>query len=160
MNPRASPASRSRGPLAAALLVAAVLLGVGVWLVRERTEERAIDDALASYAADPLPSPGSPIDTTLAALGARVFLKRCSGCHAITAASRMGPDLAGVTFRRSYAWMRAMMLAPDSMTAHDSVAVALKRRYKVQMLLPGGVSAAQARAVIEFLRRVDAGLEG
>ncbi len=149
-----------RGPLAAALLTLVTLVGVALWLVRERADRRSIDAGLASYASAPLPSPGSPIDTTLAALGARVFRKRCSACHTITGESRVGPDLAGVTARRDFAWMRHMMLAPDSMTAHDSVAAALKARYKVQMMLPGGVSLAQARALIEFLRRVDAGLVG
>jgi len=96
----------------------------------------------------------------MARLGARVFRKRCAACHAITGESRAGPDLAGVTRRRDFEWIQHMILAPDSMTAHDSVAAALKARHKIQMMLPGGTSPEEARAVIEFLRRVDRGLEG
>ncbi len=149
-----------RGPLAAALLVLATLVGLGLWMWREAGDRHSIEQALASYASEPLPDSGASIDTTLAAVGARIFRKRCAACHAITGESRAGPDLAGVTGRRELGWIRHMILSPDSMTANDSVAAALKARHKIQMMLPGGASPAEARAVIEFLRRVDGGLEG
>ncbi len=126
----------------------------------ESGDRQGIRQALAAYASAPLPARGAPIDTVLAGIGARVFRKRCAACHAITGESRAGPDLAGVTRRRDFEWIRHMILAPDSMTAHDSVAAALKVRHKIQMMLPGGASPEEARAVIEFLRRVDRGLEG
>ncbi len=154
------PSPKRRGPLAAALLVLGTLVGLGLWMWHEAGDRQSIDRALESYASEALPDPGAPVDTALSTLGARIFRKRCSACHTITGESRAGPDLAGVTHRRELAWIHHMILAPDSMTAHDPVAAALKARYKIQMMLPGGASPAEARAVIEFLRRVDAGLEG
>ena len=52
-------------------------------------------------------------------------------------------------------WIRAMLLAPDSMTTHDPAARSLRARYEVQMMVPGGVDSLRARAIMEFLRRVD-----
>jgi mono/diheme cytochrome c family protein len=133
---------------------------LGIWLRRDAAEKGRLGDALAPYAAEPLPPPGAPVDSTLADLGARTFKRRCAACHAITGESRVGPDLAGVTRRRDLAWIRRMMLAPDSMTTNDPVAQMLKARYQVQMMVPGGVSPAESRGLVEFLRRVDAGGDG
>lgn len=154
------PSPSRRGPLAAALLVAGTIAGLALWTWRESGDRRSIAAGLDAYASSPLPSADAPIDTALSALGARIFRKRCAACHTITGESRAGPDLAGVTSRRDLVWIRHMILAPDSMTEHDSIAAALKARHKIQMMLPGGASPEEARAVIEFLRRVDRGLEG
>ena len=50
-----------------------------------------------------------------------------------------------------------MVLRPDSMTAYDPVARELKDTYQVQMLTPRSLDDAEVLALVEFLRRVDAG---
>lgn len=145
------------GPLAASALVLACVVLVSVWGVRRASEGRTLDEALAPYAAAPLPSPGEAVDGGLADLGAQVFRNRCAACHAVSGEEKLGPNLAGITERRSAAWIRTMILRPDSMTDHDPVARELKERYGVQMLVPGGAEPQHARAVLEFLRRADAG---
>ncbi len=151
-----SPGRRRKGPLAAAALALLSVVLVVIWLVARAAEDRRLSGELAAYAGAPLPAAGDPIDPRLAALGASVFERHCAACHAVTGEGKLGPNLGGVTLRREPAWIRSMILRPDSMTQADSAAAALKARYGVQMLVVGDVDGAGARAVIEFLRRVDA----
>jgi hypothetical protein len=50
-----------------------------------------------------------------------------------------------------------MVLRPDSMTVQDPVARELKDTYEVQMLAPRSLEDVHVLALVEFLRRVDAG---
>jgi len=139
--------------------VAAILgaLGLAAWGVVDLGRRHDLAERLTPYEAASLPDGSGPIDDVLAKLGSRVFQRRCAACHTIHGAPRVGPNLAGVTLRRDAAWIRAMILRPDSMTRADPVARALKDAYRVQMGVSGPIEPVEARAVLEFLRRVDAG---
>jgi len=139
----------------AGALVVACVVALGVWWARRAAAERALGAALSDYAAAPLAEAGDPVDDALADLGADVFQRRCSACHGVNGEEKLGPDLAGVTRRRGLTWIRSMILRPDSMTAVDPVASALKARYGVQMMVTGELTPAHVRAVVEFLRRAD-----
>lgn len=149
------PARPGARPLA--WLVLACVAGLGSWWAVRALDARELEQALRPWAGAGLPAPGAPIEEGLADLGARVFDGRCQACHAVHGEPRLGPNLEGVTLRRDYAWIRAMVMAPDSMTREDPVARALLQGYRVQMLVAGGMDEAGTRAVLEFLRRVDAG---
>jgi len=129
------------------------------WLMRS-AERRALAEDLVPYAAAQLPAADAPVDAALADLGARVFETRCAACHALTGAQKLGPNLQGVTNARDLAWIRSMVLAPDSMTRADPIARALLDAYGVQMTVAGGMDGSAALAVIEFLRRADLGAGG
>ena len=106
--------------------------------------------------ATPLPPPGAPLDAQLAAEGRQEFRNRgCIACHKVGEGRLVGPDLAGVTRRRSYEWFSAMVSNPDSMIWNDSTAMALWRQYATPMTnqraKPG-----QIRRIWEYLREVDA----
>ena len=97
----------------------------------------------------------SPVDQTLAAQGETLFKsKTCSTCHGF-GIRITGPDLKGVTHRRSAVWMEQQMLHPDVMTKQDPIARELLGQYAVQMpnlmLKPE-----EAKALIEFLKKKDA----
>lgn len=104
----------------------------------------------------PLPGPGADhmVDPMMADVGAELFRRNCVACHSLGGGSVVGPDLRGVTTRRSPAWIRGMIARPDSMLRVDSVAQALLVHYQVPML-NRELDAARVRAVMEFLWRAD-----
>jgi cytochrome c551/c552 len=100
----------------------------------------------------------APVDDELAEKGEALFKsKTCSTCHAF-GARITGPDLAGVTHRRSAEWMENQMLHPDVMTKEDPIARELLGKYAVQMpnlmLKPE-----EAKALIEYAKKKDKELE-
>ena len=75
------------------------------------------------------------VDAALADQGAKVWKSRsCDGCHTIGKGKRAGPDLAGVTSRRTEAWLTQWLKNPPAMTKSDPVAKDLvKAAQGVQM---------------------------
>jgi cbb3-type cytochrome oxidase cytochrome c subunit len=62
-------------------------------------------------------------DAALAEQGAKVWKsKSCDGCHTIGKGKRAGPDLAGVTTRRTEAWLTQWLKNPPDMAKSDPVA--------------------------------------
>ena len=97
--------------------------------------------------------PTGEIDQDLAGSGESLFQsKGCLACHTVGRGRLTGPDLQGVTERREYGWMIAMMTNPDSMLKEDPVARQLFAEYMTPMLNLG-VTAQDARAIYEYLRR-------
>ena len=101
-----------------------------------------------------LPAPDAPVDQRMADAGAELFRRNCAACHAVGGGDVVGPDLHGVTERRSMPWLRGMIARPDSMIRVDSIAQRLLREYTIPML-NRELDDARVRAVIEFLRRAD-----
>src|SRR5262245_27224273 len=96
----------------------------------------------------------TPIDEGRAEQGEKLFqTKGCSACHAF--GKRVtGPDLAGVTMRRTAAWMESQILHPDLMVKQDPTARALFAQYALQMPKQG-LTPDEAKAVIEFFKHKD-----
>jgi mono/diheme cytochrome c family protein len=95
-----------------------------------------------------------PIDETLAKAGESMFKdKGCSACHAF--GTRMsGPDLNGVTMRRTATWMENQILHPEVMTKEDPISRRMMAEYALQM--PNqGLTPEQAKSVIEYLKHRD-----
>ncbi|MDT8341631.1 MAG: cytochrome c [Longimicrobiales bacterium] len=102
----------------------------------------------------PLPEPGYAPRGDVADVGAALFRRNCVACHALGGGDGVGPDLRGVTRRRSIGWVRAMIARPDSMLRVDATAAALLRRYQVPM--PNRrLDPPRVRAIVEFLWRAD-----
>ena len=96
----------------------------------------------------------SPVNAELAAKGEGLFKsKTCSTCHAF-GARITGPDLVGVTHRRTEAWMRKQMLQPEVMTKEDPIARQLLGQYAVQMpnLM---LKDEEVSALIEYIKQKD-----
>jgi len=88
-----------------------------------------------------------------AELGKTLFLRRsCSGCHAIGKGGRMaGPDLKGVTQRRSPEWLKAWLKSPDTMVMSDSTAKALYKEFH-QVKMPNmKLSDEEVAALIAYI---------
>ena len=152
-----NPSTESRRgatiPLKGLVIVTAV--AVAAWWSARVAGGRALDATLASWAGAPLPAVDGPIRGELADLGAQVFEKKCAACHALRGEPKLAPNLEGVTLRRDYPWIQAMVMRPDSMLVDDPVARALRLGYAMDMKVPGGMTPERTLAVLEFLRRVD-----
>ncbi len=62
--------------------------------------------------------------------GSAMFVKLCAGCHTIGKGNRVGPDLDGLTLRRSRAWISDFLIDPIKMRARrDPIALALAAKY-------------------------------
>lgn len=96
-----------------------------------------------------------PINHELAEKGEEVFkTKGCSGCHTIGKGKLTGPDLAGVTKRRSLGWIQNWVLHPEVMLEKDPIAKELLATYLVRM--PNqNLTEEQAQAVIMYFREKD-----
>lgn len=96
----------------------------------------------------------APVNDALAEQGTGLFKsKTCSTCHGF-GVRITGPDLKGVTHRRTAQWMQQQMQHPDVMTKQDPISRQLLGTYAVQM--PNlNVTDDEARALIEFLKKKD-----
>ena len=96
----------------------------------------------------------SGYDEAKAKLGETLFkTKGCSACHAFGKRITC-PDLAGVTMRRTAAWMESQILHPDLMVKQDPTAHALFAQYALQMPKQG-LTPDEAKSVIEFFKHKD-----
>lgn len=70
---------------------------------------------------------GMGADPALARRGAVLFTsKGCNACHTVGKNGKMaGPDLAGVTNRRSRDWLRRWLKDPNAMFGSDSIVDAM-----------------------------------
>jgi len=93
----------------------------------------------------------SPVDEALAEKGEKLFqTKGCTACHAF-GKKVTGPDLDGVTMRRTTTWLEHQILHPEVMTKQDPIARELFAKHSLQM--PNQkLTQEEARAVIEYLK--------
>jgi len=107
--------------------------------------------ALTAGGAARLNAQGMQVDSIAAARGKRVWTTRqCSGCHELGRNQSSGPDLIGVTDRRSTAWLRMWLKDPVTMAGNDSTAAALKKQFNSQMPNPK-LSNDEVDALINYL---------
>ena len=91
-----------------------------------------------------------PQDDVLATTGAAVFELKCVACHKVNE-RLVGPPLAGVTARRSPAFIMNMILNPDEMVKKHPEIKKLLAEYYVPMTFQN-VTEDDARAILEYLR--------
>jgi cytochrome c len=109
--------------------------------------------AVSRYDSGPRASE-TPRDEELAEQGEKLFsTKGCTACHAF--GKRVtGPDLAGVSMRRTAVWMENQILHPEKMVKEDPIAHELFAQYALQM--PNqGLTPEQAKAIIEYFKHQD-----
>ena len=109
--------------------------------------------AVSKYDAGPRAGE-SAFEADDAAEGEKLFQsKGCSACH--TFGKKMsGPDLQGVSMRRTAEWMKNQILHPEIMTKQDPISHDLFAKFSLQM--PNqGLNEEQAEKIIEFLKKKD-----
>ena len=87
-----------------------------------------------------------------AANPAMTFERKCSACHTFGRGTLVGPDLKGVTERRSRDWLAAWIASPDTLIASgDAAAVALADKFKPLRMPPMGLRPDEISALIDYL---------
>jgi mono/diheme cytochrome c family protein len=99
------------------------------------------------------PSLGTPAESlSLVVRGEELFkTKRCARCHTIGEGDRDGPDLAGVTDRRTYDWIIAWLTDTETMLQLDPEAQQMRIEHFKDM--PNlELSTTDARGLYAYLR--------
>lgn len=90
------------------------------------------------------------IDQVLVSTGKAVFEAKCTACHKMDKRF-VGPQLRGVTERRSPEWIMNMILDPDRMVKENKIARDLLGEYLAPMANQS-LTKDEARAVLEYFR--------
>lgn len=90
--------------------------------------------------------------TGAASEGETLFKATCVACHTIGGGNLVGPDLSGVTQRRSREWLSRWILEPDRMLAEgDPTAQALLKEFHGVPMPNAGLQPAQVAALIAYI---------
>jgi nitrite reductase (NO-forming) len=100
-------------------------------------------------------SRGMSADPALAQRGAKMFQQKgCFVCHTIGrsgAHTAEGPDLAGVTDRRTHEWLKAWLKDPYAMYGSDPIADAMLKQYHNVRMPNMHLNDSDAEALIAYL---------
>src|SRR5882724_11411148 len=92
------------------------------------------------------------VDANLAKKGASMFKsKGCTACHTIGKGKLAGPDLAGVTERRSHDWLKRWLKNPTDLIGSDSIADAMVVEAKNVKMPNLHLSDSDVDALLNFL---------
>ena len=94
------------------------------------------------------------IDEELAAEGQAIYQQNCTACHQI-GTTFIGPPPNGILKRRTPEWVMNMILNTDQMLKQDSLAKDLFMEFNGTVMTSMGLSAADARAVLEYFRTLE-----
>ena len=82
---------------------------------------------------------------------AAVFVKKCSGCHTFGHGDRVGPDLKGVTERRTRPWLMSWIHSSQRLVAgRDQVAMTLFERFKRERMPDQSLSDQDIAALLDY----------
>jgi nitrite reductase (NO-forming) len=83
------------------------------------------------------------------------FESKCLACHSIGQGRKLGPDLAGVTQRRSVTWLTHWLKSPDKMLQTDPDAKAMLKEYAGVPMPNQNLSDAEVRQYIKYFQWAD-----
>ena len=118
--------------------------------------------AQGAPAADPADGPASialpatlavSTDPAIVKKGEALFAgKGCTACHKIGGGKLVGPDLQGVTARRSTRWIARMILHPEVMLREDPTAKQLLATHLTPMSAQGVEPESELPALLSYLK--------
>jgi len=95
---------------------------------------------------------GMSVDEALAKRGKTLWQNRgCAACHSIGKGRLAGPDLVGVTDRRSVDWLKRWLGNTTEMLATDSIAQALLAEAKGVKMPNLKLSDAESTALLNYI---------
>jgi nitrite reductase (NO-forming) len=99
----------------------------------------------------------SPTPTDPAAVKGKLdFESKCLACHSIGQGKKLGPDLAGVTKRRSTEWLTKWLKSPEKMLETDADAKAMLKESNNIPMPNQNLGDAEIRQYIEYFKWIDA----
>jgi nitrite reductase (NO-forming) len=87
--------------------------------------------------------------------GKLAFGSKCLACHSIGQGKKLGPDLAGVTKRRTDAWLARWLKSPESMLKSDADAKAMLKEYNNIPMPNQGLTDAEIKQYIKYFHWAD-----
>jgi nitrite reductase (NO-forming) len=101
-----------------------------------------------------IPASAAPSDPE-AVQGKLNFESKCLACHSIGEGRKVGPDLAGVTRRRSDGWLARWLKEPEKVLEVDADAKAMLKEYGIPM--PNqSLGDAEIKQYIRYFHWIDA----
>ena len=91
-----------------------------------------------------------------AVAGKLAFESKCLACHSVGQGRKLGPDVAGVTKRRSDAWLAKWLKAPEKMLETDADARAMLKEYNNIPMPNQSLSDAEIRQYMKYFHWIDA----
>ena len=91
-----------------------------------------------------------------AVAGKLAFESKCLACHSVGQGKKLGPDLAGVTRRRSDDWLARWLKAPEKMLEADAAAKAMLKEFNNIPMPNQSLSDAEIRQYIKYFHWIDA----
>jgi nitrite reductase (NO-forming) len=88
--------------------------------------------------------------------GKLAFESKCLACHSVGQGKKLGPDVAGVTKRRSDDWLARWLKSPEKMLETDAVAKAMLKEYNNIPMPDQSLSDAEIRQYIKYFHWIDA----
>lgn len=86
---------------------------------------------------------------------AMLFEKQCYSCHNIGGGDKTGPDLTGVTERRSREWLHEFIVSPGDMKRKgDRDAVELFRKYSPEVMRDQMLSRDQVHQILDMIEEL------
>ena len=102
-----------------------------------------------------LPASATPTDPE-AALGKLNFESKCVACHSVGQGRKLGPDMVGVTKRRTEEWLTRWLRSPDKMLESDPDAKAMLTEYNNLPMPNQNLSDTEIRQFIRYFKWADA----
>jgi nitrite reductase (NO-forming) len=101
-----------------------------------------------------LPASAAPTDPDTAQAKLN-FESKCLACHSVGQGKKLGPDVAGVTKRRSDDWLFRWMKSPEKMLETDADAKAMLKEHNNIPMPNQGLSDAEINQYIKYFHWID-----
>ena len=98
---------------------------------------------------------GVPTDAGAAA-AKLAFESKCFACHSVGQGKKLGPDVAGVTKRRTDEWLARWLKSPDKMLQTDPDAIAMLKEYNNIPMPNQGLSDTEIAQYLAYFHWIDA----
>jgi nitrite reductase (NO-forming) len=101
-----------------------------------------------------MPASATPTDPE-AVQGKLAFESKCLACHSLGGGQKLGPDLAGVTKRRTESWLQRWLRSPEKMLETDAYAKALLKLYNNLPMPNQNLPESEIRQYLKYFKWYD-----